>query len=101
VTLNGQPIGMAISPPYLFHVEKYLQPGQNVLDFWITNVAANRIRDMDRRGVKWKIFHDPPNVMSIHHKPLDASGWPVRDAGLLGPVRLIPENDLSSGGGGG
>jgi hypothetical protein len=101
VTLNGQPVGTAISPPYLFHVEKYLQPGQNVLDVCVTNVAANCIRDMDRRGVKWKIFHDPPNVMGIHHKPLDASGWPVRDAGMLGPVRLIPENDLSSGGGGG
>jgi hypothetical protein len=55
----------------------------------VTNVAANRIRDLDRRGVRWRIFHDI-NVVNIDYRPFDASDWPVRDAGLLGPVTLRP-----------
>jgi hypothetical protein len=55
----------------------------------VTNVAANRIRDLDRRGVAWRIFHDI-NFVDINYKPFDASDWPVREAGLLGPVTLQP-----------
>ena len=53
----------------------------------MTNLAANRVRDLDRRGVPWKTFHDA-NVVNIDYKPLDASAWPLRDSGLLGPVTL-------------
>jgi hypothetical protein len=101
VTLNGKPVGTLFAPPFAVHVGRYLRSGRNVLEVQVTNVAANRIADMDRRGIKWKIFQDPPNVMSIHHEPLDASDWPLRDSGLLGPVRLIPLSPLFREGGGG
>ena len=55
----------------------------------ITNLAANRIRDLDRRGVEWKRFHDI-NFVNIGYKEFDASEWPIRDSGLLGPVCLAP-----------
>ena len=58
----------------------------------VTNVAANRIRDLDRRGVKWRIFKDI-NLVNINYQPFDASNWPIRDAGLLGPVTLTPLED--------
>jgi hypothetical protein len=61
----------------------------NVLEVEVTNVSANRIRDLDRRGVNWKNFHDI-NIVNINYKPFDASDWPLTDSGLLGPVTLTP-----------
>jgi len=66
-----------------------LRPAGNQLVVEVTNVAANRIRDMDQRGVPWRIFHDI-NFVNIDYQPFDASVWPVRPAGLLGPVTLTP-----------
>jgi hypothetical protein len=60
-----------------------------VLEVDVTNLSANRIRDLDRRGVKWKNFYDI-NFVGIDYKPFDASQWPVRPSGLLGPVLLYP-----------
>jgi hypothetical protein len=45
------------------------------------------VRDLDRHGAPWKTFHDA-NVVGIDYKPLDASGWPLRDSGLVGPATL-------------
>jgi hypothetical protein len=53
----------------------------------VTNLSANRLRDLDRREVPWRIFHDI-NLVNINYKPFDASVWPVMDSGLLGPVTL-------------
>ena len=55
----------------------------------MTNLAANRIADLDRRGVRWNAFHEI-NVVDRDYKPFDASRWPPRASGLLGPVRLFP-----------
>ncbi len=54
----------------------------------VTNLAANRIADLDRRKVPWKQFHEI-NFVNIDYKLFDASGWPALDSGLLGPVRLL------------
>ena len=61
----------------------------NVLEIDVTNVAANRIRDMDRRGVQWKIMREI-NFVNIRYQPFDASGWPLEPSGLLGPIQLVP-----------
>ena len=57
------------------------------LEVEVTSVAANRIRDLDRRGVQWKIFKDI-NIVNVNYRPFDASPWPLTDCGLLGPVTL-------------
>jgi hypothetical protein len=87
VTLNGKPVATLISPP--FEVEIAPQTSKNQLVVEVTNVAANRIRDLDRRHADWKIFKDI-NFVNAQYKPFDASGWPVREAGLMGPVTLTP-----------
>jgi hypothetical protein len=66
-----------------------LQPGRNTLEIDVTNTAANRIRDLDRRKVDWKIMREI-NFVDLEYRPFDASTWPVSDSGLLGPVKLIP-----------
>jgi hypothetical protein len=64
-----------------------LKPRGNILEVEVTNFSANRIRDLDRRGVKWKTFYDI-NFVNLEYKPFDASGWPLYESGLLGPVTL-------------
>ena len=65
----------------------YLKSGRNVLELEVTNLAANRIRDLDLRKVEWKIMREI-NFVNINYKPFDASGWALTPSGLLGPVTL-------------
>jgi hypothetical protein len=89
VRLNGRELATAWSVPFRVRLGAALQPGRNVLELEVTNLAANRIRDLDRRGVNWKIMREI-NFVNIHYKPFDASGWNPTPSGLLGPVTLTP-----------
>jgi len=93
IRINGQDYGTRFTPPDRVAVGS-LKPTGNVLEVEVTSVAANRIRDLDRRGVPWRIFHDI-NFMSIAGKPFDASAWPLTDCGLLGPVTLQAAEPLN------
>ena len=88
IRLNGQPVATAWSLPLEVRLGE-LRPGRNVLEIEVTNVAANRIRDMDRRGVEWKIMREI-NFVNIRYQPFDASEWPLELSGLLGPIELVP-----------
>lgn len=88
VRLNGQELGSRIMHPYRFLLApESLKPKGNQLEVEVSNLPANRIRDLDRRKVSWKIFYEI-NLVSIVYGPFDASNWPVMDSGLLGPVIL-------------
>jgi len=89
VKLNGRIVGALWCPPFEIAVGRFLKPGSNVLEVEVTNLAANRIRDQDQRQVNWKYFYDI-NLVGRDYRPLDASTWPLRDSGLLGPVALRP-----------
>jgi hypothetical protein len=88
VRLNGSDLGTLITPPFRVAVDKLKRKG-NLLEVEVTNVSANRIRDLDRRGVKWKTFNDI-NVVNLAYQPFNAANWPLTDSGLLGPVTLTP-----------
>jgi len=90
VRLNGCELATVIIAPFQVRVDaKLLKPKGNVLEIDVTNLAANRIRDLDRRKAPWKTFHNI-NFVSRYYRPFDASDWPILDSGLLGPVRLVP-----------
>jgi hypothetical protein len=89
VRLNGEAIATAWSVPFVVGLDNRLRPGTNLLELEVTNLAANRIRDLDRRGVAWKTMHEI-NFVNINYRPFDASTWDLKPSGLLGPVRLIP-----------
>jgi hypothetical protein len=94
VRINGQAVTTAWSVPYQVRVGQFLKPGKNVLELEVSNLAANRIRDMDggndpARKANWKIMREI-NFVNINYRPFDASGWEITPAGLLGPVRLMP-----------
>ena len=93
VRLNGRDLGLLWAPPFRARIGKALRPGRNTLEIEVTNLAANRVRDLDVRGERWKYFHDA-NVVGKDYKPLDAAAWPVRPSGLLGPVTLQPLRSL-------
>jgi hypothetical protein len=86
VKLNGKDYGTLIAPPFRVVVNN-LQPKENLLEVEVTSVSANRIRDLDRRGVPWRIFHDI-NFVNIDYRRFNAADWPLTDCGLLGPVTL-------------
>ena len=88
VRVNGKDYGTLITPPFRVVIDN-LKPTGNTLEVEVTSVAANRIRDLDRRGVTWKIFKDI-NIVNVNYKPFDASDWPLTDCGLLGPVSFTP-----------
>jgi len=88
VRLNGRDLGTLIMNPYRLALPAdLLRTAGNVLEVEVTNLSANRLRDLDRRKVPWRIFHDI-NFVSITYQPFDASAWPLFESGLLGPVRL-------------
>ncbi len=89
VIVNGTEVATLYSIPFQTRIGEHLHPGRNTLAVEVTNLSANRLRDMDRRGLEWRIFHDA-NVVTQNYKRFDASDWPLTPSGLLGPVELIP-----------
>jgi hypothetical protein len=94
VRLNGRDIGTVWSLPFQLDLNGALVPGPNTLEIEVTNVAANRIRDMDRQGVDWKIMREI-NFVNVRYEPFDASHWAIEPAGLLGPIELVPLKRVS------
>lgn len=93
VTLNGASLNTLFAKP--FYLPVTLAPGRNTLQIEVTNLAANRIRDMDQRKVNWKYFYDANLATQRGRGVLDASTWPLRDSGLLGPVTLRPQKSAT------
>lgn len=88
VSLNGQAFGISWCAPHVIDISRALKPGNNLLEIEVTNLAANRVADLDRRKVPWKQFHEI-NFVNIDYKLFDAAGWTPMESGLLGPVRLL------------
>jgi hypothetical protein len=89
VRVNGKPAGVVVAHPFRLNVTDFLKAGDNMIEIEVTNLSANRIRDLDRRKVAWKKFYEI-NIVDHNYKKFDASDWPDEPAGLLGPVTLIP-----------
>ncbi len=89
VRVNGHEAGIAWSLPFRIEVGRWLQAGENRIEIDVTNLPANRIAEMDRRGVEWRIFKNA-NITGARTKTLETAGWPVEPSGLNGEVRLLP-----------
>jgi hypothetical protein len=64
-----------------------LQKGNNELRIEVTNLPANRIADMDRKGIKWRKMNEI-NVVDINYKKTTYEGWTPVKSGLNSEVRL-------------
>lgn len=89
IKVNGHDAGTLFSNPFNFNIGQYLSTVENELIVEVTNLAANRIKDLDQRKVNWKKFYDI-NYVNPNRKKFNAANWQLRDSGLLGPVWLVP-----------
>ncbi|MBI5767037.1 MAG: glycoside hydrolase family 2 protein [Verrucomicrobia bacterium] len=96
VKVNGREVGALIEPPWRVVIRRdALHDGENTLEIAVTNVAANRIADLDRRDPSWKKFYNtnyPARIGANRGADgnFSAAKWTPRPAGLLGPVTIAP-----------
>ncbi|WP_342750902.1 glycoside hydrolase family 127 protein [Termitidicoccus mucosus] len=95
VTLNGRELAVLFSPPFQLTLPDGLLAAQNTLEIAVTNLAVNRIADLDRRDSGWKKFYNinyPARIAKNRGADgnFSAAKWTPRDSGLLGPVALTP-----------
>ena len=94
VTVNGRRIGTLIMPPYRIEIPREILRGpkveDNKIELDVCERGANRIRELDRKGVNWKYFTDI-NMVDITYAKFDASNWPLQSHGIKGPVRIVEE----------
>ena len=91
VWINGNDAGIAWSIPFQLRIRQYLKVGKNTLKIEVVNLMANRIRDMDLKGIQWRNYHEI-NFVNIKYQPFDTSAWKPLPSGLLGPVTITEIN---------
>lgn len=96
VYVNGEYLGCAWSAPFTIDCPVGLiHEGNNTLRIEVTNLPANRIRQMDADGQKWRIFGDV-NILDIVNGSEGSSGvtsyasWQLMPSGLNSTVQLVP-----------
>ncbi|HVS52121.1 MAG TPA: glycosyl hydrolase [Opitutaceae bacterium] len=97
VRLNGREVAALIAAPWrvVLDGDAGLKAGENTLEILVTNLAANRVADLDRRDPSWKKFYNanyPARIAANRGADgnFSAAKWLPRPAGLLGPVTLTP-----------
>lgn len=89
VRINGNDAGTVWAAPFRLKAGKWLKPGKNLIEVEVTNLPANRIADMDRKNIEWRIFKDI-NMTKLNYVKGDYKNWSTMPSGLNGNVRLIP-----------
>ncbi|MEO8622142.1 MAG: hypothetical protein ABI625_13815 [bacterium] len=95
VTLNGKDLGTYIGPWFRVDIPGDIMRDSNTLEVSVSNLMANRIADLDRRGVIWKKFYNTnfPARLGANRGPdgmFSAAKWTPLPSGLSGPVTLTP-----------
>ena len=88
VYINGKLIGCAWAVPFVLDCGNALKKGKNTLRIEVTNLPANRIADLDRKGVKWRKMNEI-NVVDINYKTTTYEGWASVKSGLNSEVKLV------------
>jgi hypothetical protein len=95
VILNGKKIAPLIGPSYTVTIPASALKDDNILQVIVTNGMANRIIDLDKRGVQWKKFYNiNMSARLAENRGPDglftAAKWQPKPSGLLGPVTITP-----------
>jgi len=80
VRVNGQPCGIAWTPPYRLDITQALKKGDNRVEINVTNTWANRLIGDQALPADQRPTWTPA--------PAPAAGKPLLPAGLLGPVTI-------------
>jgi hypothetical protein len=87
VYINGEFIGCAWSVPFVLDCKQTLKAGDNEIRIEVTNLPANRIADLDRRGIPWRKMEEI-NVVDINYKKTTYDNWNTVTSGLNSDVFL-------------
>ena len=88
VYINDEFVGCAWSVPYILDCGNTLKEGDNTIRIEVTNLPANRIRELDKQGVKWRKMEEI-NVVDINYKKTTYEGWPLAESGLNSNVNIL------------
>ena len=88
VYINNQFAGCAWSVPFILSCDNLLKEGDNVIRIEVTNLPANRISDLDKKGVKWRKMEEI-NVVDINYKKITYDEWAPVESGLHSKVTII------------
>ena len=95
IYVNDKYQGTLLSAPYTIEIPASVLKGDDELKIRVSNLMANRISYMDKRGLKWKIFYNA-NIESKGRMNVgkdgkfDAGNWQPRLSGISGKVILRP-----------
>jgi len=97
VYLNGEKLKTLLGPSYKLIVDAGKLEETNELEVKVSNLMANRIIEMDKNNMDYKIFYNInfPARMQENRGPdglFTATNWEPVKSGLTGPVSLIPVN---------
>ena len=88
VYVNGELVDCAWCVPFTLDLGQRFHKGKNELRIEVTNLPANRIADMDRRGDQWRIMEEI-NVVDLNYKKTTYEGWAPVPSGLNSSVKLL------------
>ena len=99
VFLNNKKIATLIGPSFEVVLPASLLQSNNKLELRVTNTMANRIIDLEKRGVHWKKFYNTnfPSRLPANRGSdglFTAAKWEPRPSGLLGPVTITALTNL-------
>lgn len=87
VYVNDSLVGCAWSVPFTLQCKGLFKPGDNKLRIEVTNLPANRIADLDRKGVKWRKFNEI-NFVGLNYSKGNYANWKPVKSGLNSPITL-------------
>ena len=95
VRINGSDAGTVWAVPFTLRIGKWLRKGENTIEIDVTNLPANRIADLDRKGVEWRKFKEI-NLVDVNYQHTKYDWWAPVPSGLNGAVRIIPLRIIDS-----
>ena len=95
VYINNEYVGTLFNAPYTVEIPGSLLKGSDELKIKVSNLMANRIADMDKKGIEWRIFYNT-NVNARKKENVGKDGkftaanWSPKNSGMSGAVTLTP-----------
>jgi polygalacturonase len=95
VYLNGKYIRTLINNPFTVEIPAGMFAGNDTLTIRVSNLMANRISDMDKKGIPYRIFYNTNfNARKRENTGKDgkfsAGKWEPKESGISGAVTLTP-----------
>jgi hypothetical protein len=97
VYLNGIKLATLIGPQFTLTIPASQLKAANKLEVRVSNLMANRVIDMEKKNIPYKIFYN--TNFPAHNREnrgedglFTTSKWSPKPSGIVGPVKLVPLN---------